>query len=524
MSLSSLKALGTVSMMTMLSRISGLFRDILFAQYLGSGQAADVFFVAFRMPNFFRRIFGEGALSTAFIPVYSEFETNYSRQEAKLFLDIMTGRLMAALAIFTALGVILSPNLVRVLAPGFTLDALKFESTVNTLRWTFPYLFFISLVALGGGILNTHKKFGAYAVSPILLNLCLITTVVTMVPSAIDPAVVLGIGVLIAGFIQFAFQFPFLIKIRRLPVPRLGLQKEKRNIQSKKGVRKVVRLMIPSIFGVSIAQINLLINTVLASFLVTGSVSWLYYSDRIMEFPLGVFGIALATVILPILSKQMSKSDVAGFRSTLNWALKLALVVCIPAASALIILAVPIVATLFHYGRFSEHDVYMASQSLAAFSFGLVGFVMVKILAPGFYAKQDTRTPVVVGALAMGVNALVALVLVWNLKHVGLAMATTIAGLFNAVMLLSYLIKSNDVNLDSDIIKFSVKVMIATVLMSLLLIIGPKVDAEWIDFSLGERIYRLSFWIISSTIVYVGSLYIVGLRLHKIVLRSDDAN
>ncbi|MEK9785880.1 MAG: murein biosynthesis integral membrane protein MurJ, partial [Gammaproteobacteria bacterium] len=330
-----IRSVGTVGGMTLTSRVTGLIRDIAFAQFLGSGPIADAFFVAFRIPNFFRRIFGEGALSAAFVPVYSEYESRYPEREVKAFLSLMAGRLGLILILFTFFGVLFAPQLIHLIAPGFAAEPLKFDAAVTTLRLAFPYLFFISLVALAAGILNTHSRFAVAAVTPVLLNLCLIATVWLWVPTSESPAMALGGGVLLAGFIQFGFQLPFLKRLGRLPRPTLRARPSKEGLAGT-GVSQVFRLMLPAIFGVSIAQINLLVNTILASFLVTGSVSWLYYSDRLMEFPLGVFGVALATVILPSLSRNVAEGNDKKYGMTLDWALRLVFLICVPATIGLV--------------------------------------------------------------------------------------------------------------------------------------------------------------------------------------------
>ncbi|XXK29270.1 murein biosynthesis integral membrane protein MurJ [Arenicellales bacterium nBUS_45] len=518
---SMIRSVGTVGGMTLFSRISGLVRDIAFAQFLGSGAIADAFFVAFRIPNFFRRIFGEGALSVAFVPVYSEFETRYPESETKAFLDLMAGRLGAVLMVFTIIGVVGAPVFVQVMAPGFSSDPEKFEATVVMLRWTFPYLFFISMVALAAGILNTHNRFAAAAATPILLNVCLIVTVCFFVPANIDSSIALGVGVLIAGIIQFAFQFPFLKRVSRIPSPRL-LAKDKTQARGAKGVKQVMTLMVPAIFGVSIAQINLLINTVLASFLVTGSVSWLYYSDRLMEFPLGVFGVALATVILPSLSRHIAENQERAYSETLNWALKLVFLVCLPAAVGLALLAFPLIVTLFNYGAFSDVDAAMSARSLAAFSIGLVGFVAVKVLAPGFYARKNTKTPVAIGAVAMAVNAVVALSLIWHFDHVGLALATSIAGLVNASLLFWQLKKVSGFLLSPEWPGFLFKVLISVSTMGLVLLWGVPENIFWLHSDVFQRITSLTFWIVIGSTVYVLALYLCRLPVHRFFEREKS--
>ena len=513
-----IKNVGAVGGMTLISRMTGLVRDIAFAQFLGSGALADAFFVAFRIPNFFRRIFGEGALSVAFVPVYSEYEARYPAAEARAFLNLMAGRLGLVLILVTSVGIVASPVLVGLMAPGFLEDPIRYESTVSALRWTFPYLFFISLVAMAAGILNTHDRFGAAAATPILLNLSLIATVCFFVPNSQNGAVTLGIGVLVAGIVQLGFQFPFLKRLNRVPLPQVRARSPDDEVGAA-GVGQVLKLMIPAIFGVSIAQINLLVNTVLASFLVTGSVSWLYYSDRLMEFPLGVFGVALATVILPTLSRQVAKKDEESYQETLDWALRLVFLICLPAAAALAILAFPLMVALFQYGAFSGEDAVMASRALAAFSIGLIGFVIVKVLAPGFYARKDTRTPVLIGAVAMGVNALVAVVLVWDLAHVGLALATSAAGLVNAFLLYHRLSKLGRFNASAGWGLFLARVVVATAAMSVFLYFAQGLQSEWLAAGLVERVGRLSLLIVSGALAYFGALYATGLRVHQFLVR-----
>ncbi len=524
MSLKLLKSTLTVGGMTLVSRITGLIRDIAFAQFLGSGLMADAFFVAFRIPNFFRRIFAEGAFSAGFVPVYAEYESRYSEHQVRAFLDLMAGRFGLILLGLTLLGVVGAPGLVSIIAPGFEDNSEKYHATVVALRFTFPYLMFVSLVAMAGAILNTRDRFAVPAVTPVLLNFCLIGAVFGLLPLMANGAVALSLGVLAAGFIQLGFQLPFLRIERRLPRPRVVAKGEEDRVGSA-GVRRVFTLMLPAVFGVSVAQINLLVNTILASFLVTGSVSWLYYSDRLMEFPLGVFGIALATVILPALSTQVAGNSTGIYFRTIDWALGLVMIVTIPAMVALASLAYPLMVVLFHYGEFSSHDALMASYSLMAFSPGLLGFVMVKVLAPGFYAREDTRTPVRVGMVAMLVNALAAgvLTLVFQLGHVGLALATSISGLLNAVLLYHYLardtgyrpgIGGNQGVGRSSWGVFVAKVVLASAIMGAVLLQVTGDPQGWVSSSVIERVIRLMMWIGLGSVVYFVCLYLLGIRLH----------
>ncbi|MDP7568272.1 MAG: murein biosynthesis integral membrane protein MurJ [Arenicellales bacterium] len=509
-----LKSVGAVGGMTLLSRVTGLVRDIAFAQFLGSGLMADAFFVAFRIPNFLRRVFGEGAFAVAFVPVYTEYEARYPPHQARAFLELMAGRLSVILLALTVVGVAGAPAVVMAIAPGFLEDPAKYDATVSALRLTFPYLFFISLVAMAGGILNTRDRFVVPAVTPVLLNLCLIGAVWLLLPRMANAAVALGLGVLLAGAVQFAFQLPFLRVCNRLPRPRLKAHGSNDEVGAQ-GVQQVFRLMLPALFGVSIAQINLLVNTLLASFLVTGSVSWLYYSDRLMEFPLGVFGIALAIVILPTLSAQYTRAAEGAFADTLDWALRLVFLVTVPAAAALAVLAFPLMVVLFQRGEFSPNDALMAARSLVAFALGLVPFALVKVLAPGFYARQDTKTPVRAGAVAMVVNALAAVVLVFSLAHVGLALATSVAGVVNAALLYRYLVRDTGFTPAAGWGGFLARITLATLAMVVLLWYGMGEAQIWLDAPVLERVGRLAGLVLAGGGVYLAALYLLGIRVHR---------
>ena len=504
--------------MTGLSRVTGLVRDIAFAQVLGSGLLADAFFVAFRIPNFFRRIFGEGAFSAAFVPVYSEYEVQGGEARAKAFLDLMFGRLCLILLAVTALGVIGAPVLVMILAPGFQSEPEKFQSTIDALRFTFPYLFFISLVAMAGGILNTRDRFLVPALTPLLLNVCLIGAVFLLVPIYENAAVALGLGVLIAGVVQFGFQLPFLRLERRMPMPRFRLRNSE-DQSGIEGVRKVYRLMLPAIFGVSVAQLNLLINTILASFLVTGSVSWLYYSDRLVELPLGLFGIALATVILPALSKQHASGSPAEFSRTLDWALRLACLVSVPASVALAVLAEPLMIVLFQYGEFSPRDAEMAGRSLVAFAVGLLALVGVKVLAPGFFARQDTKTPVKAGAIAVVVNIVFSLLLIRPLGHVGLAFAMSIAAFVNAGLLYRWLSADRVYRPERGWAVYLFRVALAAAVMGLVLGFFVGDSKSWLDAGVLRRVGLLAQWVLLGGAIYFCSLYAMGIRFHQFLRR-----
>lgn len=500
--------------MTLVSRISGLVRDMVFAGLIGAGAgiAADAFYVAFRIPNFLRRIFGEGAFSQAFVPVFTEYKTRAPLAEMREFVDRMAGIFGLILFVTTLVGVLAAPFLVYALAPGFTGE--KYELTVAMLRITFPYIFFISLVAMAAGILNTYGRFGAAAFTPVLLNISMISAALWLAPRMQNPVMALAWGVFIAGVAQLLFQLPFLARLGLLPRPRLS--------RGHDGVGRVFKLMLPAIFGVSVAQINTLVNTILASFLVTGSVSWLYYSDRLMEFPLAVFGIALATVILPSLSRQHTNGDKQEFSRLLDWALRWVFLIGVPATIALMLLAGPLLVTFFHYGAFGEQDVRMSAQALIAFSAGLLGFILVKVLAPGFYARQNTKTPVRIGMIAMGVNIVLSLVLVYFLRHTGLALAISIAALVNAALLYIVLRREGVYVPESGWALWFTRILLATAGMGALLAWGVGDLNTWFTASASTRVLHLAVLVIGGIFVYLAALLLFGARPRELLLRRPS--
>ncbi len=419
----------------MLSRISGFVRDILFANLFGASAQADAFFVAFKIPNFFRRLFAEGSFSLAFVPVFTEYKEKKSRQEMLDLAANVSGTFAAILLMITTIGVVFAPVLVGIFAAGFEKDSEQLILAGEMLRITFPYLFFISLTAYAGGMLNAYGYFAVPAFTPVLLNVCLITAALLSSYGFTDPNIkILAWGVFFAGLVQLLFQLPFLKSQGLLPKPKWGWKHS--------GVRKIINLMIPSIIGSSVAQINLLLDTLIASFLIAGSISWLYFSDRLVELPLGIFGVALATIILPSLSAKHINNSTKAFSATLDWALNIAMLVAIPAALGLIFLATPIISTLFQYNAYTANDTYMASFSLMAYALGLPAFILIKVLAPGFYARQDTKTPVRIGIIAlisnMFLNGLFVLPMVYYdfiAPHMGLALATTSSAWIQVAML-----------------------------------------------------------------------------------------
>lgn len=504
--LSLLRSLSTVGGYTFVSRILGFVRDLVFAQIFGATAASDAFFVAFKIPNFLRRLFAEGAFATAFVPVLTEYRTQRDYRELKDFVDHVAGSLGLVTLAVSLVGVLAAPLFVSVFAFGWVLDGetAKLALAAEMLRLTFPYLFFISLTAFAGGILNAHDRFAVPAVTPVLLNLCLIAAALWLAPMMGGSIVALAWGVLVAGITQFTFQLPFLVRVRLLPRPKSGFHDP--------GVRRVLKLMLPALFAVSVTQLNLLFDTVLASFLVSGSISWLYYSDRLMEFPLGILGVALATVILPKLSNRRAEADEAAFSQTLDWGLRMTLMFGVPAAVGLMALAGPMLATLFQSDVFDTEDVSMALRSLVAYALGLQAFIFIKVLAPGFYARQDTRTPVRIGVIAMLVNMVLNLILIFPLKHAGLALATSLSAYLNAWLLLRGLRASGAYRPVSGWARLLIQVGgAATGMAAILFWLSPNL-ASWTAAARLDRVFWLGGLIVLAAAVYFILLAVAGIR------------
>ena len=511
-----IKSTLSVSLMTLLSRVLGLTRDIVIARFYSAGIEADAFFVAFKIPNFMRRLFAEGAFSLAFVPVLTEYKNSRSFEETQRFVNQVAGTLGLVLLVITAIGVLASPAFVYVFAAGFIDEPHKFDLTADMLRLTCPYILLISMTALAGGILNSWKQFAVPAFTPVLLNLSLIGCALWLSPQLDVPVYALAWGVLLAGVLQMLFQLPFLYRLGLLPRPVWGW--------SQPGVQKVIKIMVPALFGSSVAQINLLFDTFIASFLMSGSVAWLYYSDRLLEFPLGVFGIALATVVLPHLSESHVKQGREHFNDTLNWATQLALMIALPATLGLLLLAQPILATLFQYGMFDESDTLMAGMSLMAYSLGLPAFILIKILANAFYARQDSRTPVRIGIIAMLVNMLLNVVFVLYLlnftdipAHVGLALATSASAYCNAGLLALALRREQYLTLPGSFSMVLLRVLLACAGMSLLLILFTPEISVWSGASWHQRVLELVKLIIPAALCYVLLLWIMGIRRTHLV-------
>lgn len=490
--------------MTTISRVLGLVRDVVIAYFFGAKFGTDAFFVAFKIPNLFRRMFAEGAFNQAFVPVLSEYKENEPQQAVVDLVGATLGALSLVLFAITALGVIAAPFIITIFAPGFAEDGEQVALAGEMLRWTFPYLLFISLTALFGGVLNTYGRFAIPAFTPVLLNIALISAAFFISPKLPEPVVGLAVGVFIGGVIQLALQIA--------AVKKLGLLGPMRFDFSHAGVRKIMRLMAPAMFGASVSQINLLLDTLIASLLTVGSISWLYYSDRLVEFPLGVFGIALATVILPNLSRQFSRGDKIAFSETLDWALRLVLMIAVPAALALALLATPLLATIFLYGEFGQHDLAMASESLVAYSFGLIAFILIKILAPAYFSRQDTKTPVKIGIIAMLVNLSLNLLLMGPMGHTGLALATSIAAFVNAGLLYLGLKRRDVYQSQTRWGLLSVKVMLSSGSMCAVLFYLNNYFGDWYSSSVLNRVAILGVLVLVGAATYFLTLFMFGLR------------
>ncbi|MEI7867565.1 MAG: murein biosynthesis integral membrane protein MurJ [Candidatus Methylumidiphilus sp.] len=495
-------------MMTLVSRILGFIRDMVIARYFGADAATDAFFVAFRIPNFLRRLFAEGSFAQAFVPMLSDYRENSDRAGLKLFLDRASGSLALIVLLASLAGVIAAPLLILIFAPGFLGQDGQFDLSSAMLRITFPYLFFVTLTAFAGGILNAHGRFAIPAITPALLNVCMIAAALWLAPQLPVPVTALAWGVLLAGIAQLALQIPALMAAGLLPRPRVAL--------ADADVRRLLKRMAPAIFGVSVTQVNLLVDTLIASFLMSGSVSWLYYSDRLVEFPLGIFGVAMGTAILPQLAKSHARKDAAGFSHVLDWGLRWVLLIGLPATVGLMALAEPLMSTLFQYDEFGSRDVTMAGRSLMTYSTGLVGFIAVKILASGFNARHDLGTPVRHGVYSMIANLVFSLLLVIpsagvGYGHAALALSTALAALLNAGLLLHALLKDGVFQPRAGWLAFLARLLVANVGLGVLLV-HFTAGLPWQTWSAHERVAWLMVWIGVGGAVYFATLGACGLR------------
>jgi len=489
----------------MISRVLGFVRDMVFASIFGAHGGFDAFVVAFKIPNFLRRLFAEGAFSQAFVPVLAEYQREKSPDELKIFISRIAGSLALALFLVTLLAEIAAPLLIILSAPGFLHDPARYDEALHMLRITFPYLMLISMSAFCGAVLNSFGVFSVPAFTPVFLNLALISAAVWFAPMFDISVHALAWGVLIGGVAQLTFQLPFLGFKGLLPRPTLKLKDD--------GVRKVLKLMLPAIFGVSVAQISLFIDTLFASFLREGSISWLYYSQQLAFFPLGVFGVALATVVLPHLSREHISNNHNNYNAALDWALRCVLVIAMPAMFGLAFMSGPLLATLFQSGRFSQSDVFLAQQSLLAFSVGLPGFMLVKVFASGFYSRQDINTPVRIAVISLITNIVLNAILIYPLKHAGLALATALSSSLNAFLLYRKLIQANIYQPLSSWQSYMLRLSVASIAMVLVIVFAVPSIEQWFQWGRWYRGLQLMLWVTVSGGVYLFSLWLSGLRL-----------
>ena len=512
-----LKTLFTVGSMTFASRLLGFVRDTLIARVFGAGVLTDAFIVAFRIPNFLRRISAEGAFSQAFVPVLAEYKQQRSQGETKALINHVATLLGLFLVVLTILGMLAAPWVVQITAPGFAADANKFDLTVDLLRVTFPYILFISLVSLAGGVLNTYGNFSTPAFTPVWLNVSFIVAMLFVAPYFDNSVRVLAWSVFVGGILQLLYQLPYLRKLGLMPRIDLNLHDE--------GVWRILKLMGPAIFGVSVAQISILINTVIASFLVSGSVSWLYFADRLMEFPTGLLGVALGTILLPSLSKSVADKDDNEYSHLLDWGLRLTFMLALPAAVALAVLAVPLVTSLFMYGAFTAHDVVMTKVALMAYSFGLLGLILVKVLAPAFYSRQNIKTPVKIALFTLVITQLMNVLFVFVLdfkefKHAGLALAIGLGACVNASLLFYQLRKRALYQPQAGWILFMFKLVFAVIAMATALYFAAGADTLWFDYGLFEKMWRLLSLLFIGVAVYFAMLWAMGMRIKDFIRRT----
>lgn len=500
-----LHASGVTGSMTMVSRVLGLVRDVVIARVFGASDGTDAFFVANKIPNFMRRLFAEGAFNQAFVPVLSEYRTTKPLIEVQELLRAVSASLGGYLILLTIVVVVAAPLIAVPIAYGFQDNPAKFALLVEMLRITFPYLLLISMTALCSATLNSYGKFAIPALTPALLNISLISCSFLLAPHMRTPELALAWGVLIAGFAQLFFQLPFLARLQLLPVPK--------RIKNHEGVERIKRLMLPALFGVSVSQINLLLDTFIATLLVSSSVSWLYYSDRLMELPLGTFGVAIAVVVLPSLSRRHAEASGEEFSATLDWALRVVFLIAIPASIALILIAEPLLITLFENENFVVDDVVNSAASLRAYSLGLLGFMAIKILAPGFYARQNTSTPVRIGLIAMVANMIMNLVFYMaGFAHVGLALATSLAAFLNAGLLMRGLRRDGVFKLQTGWLVFLFRLFVASALMAAFLVLMSSEWQSWLGLSIGERIGHLAVLVLGAIVIYILALLVSGMR------------
>lgn len=499
-----LKAVFTVSGMTLASRVTGLVRESLKAAVFGAGAPMDAFEAAFRLPNLLRRLFAEGAFSQAFVPILAEYRRTRGHDETRDLVSRMGTLMAVVLLAVTALGILAAPWLVYLLAGAFAREPGKVALTADLLRVVFPYVLFISLTSLAGGVLNVHRRFAIPAFTPVLLNLAIIAATLFLAPHVDPPIMALAWGVFGGGIAQLALQIAPLAKLAMLPRPRFDWRDE--------GVRRVLVAMAPAILGVSAAQVSILINTQLAALLGDGRISWITYADRLMEFPTALLGVAVGTVLLPTLARHGGEGDEKQYSALLDWGLRLTVLIAVPAAVALWLLALPLVSTLYQYGRFGASDALATRAALIGYSVGLLGIVAVKILAPGFYARQDLKTPVRIAIVAVGVSTTLGFLLMQVLGHAGLTLATSLAAIFNATTLFILLKRRRLYVPARGWGTFAAKVVVATGVLAAVIVVLAGPAAAWLQAGLVERVARLALVVVAGACAYFGVLWLLGFR------------
>jgi putative peptidoglycan lipid II flippase len=510
-----LRALSTVSGMTLLSRITGLVRESLKAVLFGAGSDMDAFEAAFRLPNILRRMFAEGAFSQAFVPILAEYQRQRGAVATRALVGKVATLLAVVLLVVSVVGVLAAPWLVYLLAAGFAKTPGKVELTADLIRIVFPYILFVSLVSLAGGVLNVHRRFAIPAFTPVLLNLAVIAAAIWLAPHVDPPVLALAWGVAIGGVAQLALQIRPLAKLAMLPRPSFAWREP--------GVSRVLLAMGPALLGVSAAQISVLLNTQWAAWLGDGRIAWITYADRLMEFPSALLGVALGTILLPTLAKHHADNDSQRYSDLLDWGLRLALLLALPAALALWLLAIPLIATLYQYGRFTVADVYQVRVALIGYSVGLTALIMVKILAPGFYARQNLRTPVKIALVAVLVTQALALLLMWPLGHAGLTLATSLGACVNAGLLFAFLVRHGHYQPREGWLAFLSRLVIALGVLAAVLVWVAGPAATWIDASLWARVGRLALVVAVGAAAYFATLWLLGFRLADFNRRDVEA-
>lgn len=517
------KAASTVSLLTLASRVTGLVRDLLMASMFGANVLTDAFNVAFRIPNLFRRLFAEGAFSQAFVPVLAAHKAQHGDEDTHALVNAVATALFWALLLTCVLGVVGAPLLVWALASGLRQSPEGFDAAVFMTRWMFPYIGFMSLVALSAGVLNTWKRFGVPAATPVLLNLCMIAAAWLGAPQlaarGIEPIYAMVGGVMGGGVLQLAVQLPALRRLGLLP--RIGMTWGRvRSAWEDPGVRRILTLMAPALLGVGVAQISLMINTQIASYLTPGSVTWLFYADRLMEFPTALLGVALGVVLTPQLSAAKAAGDGERYSAMLDWGLRIVVLLAVPCAVGLLTFATPLVATLFHHGALNDGDVRQISVALAGYGAGLLGLVAIKVLAPGYYASQDIRTPVRIAIVVLVATQIMNAALVPLLAHAGLALSIGLGALINALWLLTGLLRRGSFRPREGWGRFALQVIAASALLAVFLLWASH-HFDWLALRAHslQRAGLLALLLAASAALYFGALWACGLKLRQLLRR-----